>query len=535
MTLVTGAVLLAALTWGAEERLTTTTTDSETGLNHRSMAVDAAGRLHVVWAEQNGPRGNYQVMTRRRPAGGPWGAAELVVPFRPEGIGNLLGAKYPALVAGAGDSLHLVWHDYRHGGILNCEIYCKAAAAGAPWDTSAAAETRLTTTGHTETNGDNGYVPSLAAGRDGNLHVAWYDFRYDGNAAEILAKSRVAGGWDTAPGDAADANVSLTAGDSQFPDLAIDGRGGAHCVWQDDTGGNWRIYYAYRPPAAAAFEAPMALTTHGFAATTPVVAVDGPGRVTVAWADAREGSRRIRVRTRDLDGSWGPDRPASPAGFSADEPALAVDEFARTWLAWHDTRFGATNREVLVQAAAAGAAFDSTGAADERVSSAAGASGRPTLLAPGDGTLHVLYRDRRDGNNEIYHREATLPVPVGVPDDRPDGGTDARPGLAGRLRVAPNPVRDGARVWWEATRTPDGQPRGARTPDDRIPEGLVLDVIDAAGRRHGQVALTDGSPTWWRPLDGTGARLPAGTYWLRARPDGPGRLRAAATRVVVVQ
>ncbi|HEX7880334.1 MAG TPA: hypothetical protein VF720_13045, partial [Candidatus Eisenbacteria bacterium] len=154
-----GALLLATLLWGAEERLTTTTTDSETGLNHRTMAVDAFGTLHVVWAEQNGPRGNYQVMTCRRPAGGNWSVPALVVPFRPEGIGNLLGAKFPSLVAGPGDSLHLAWHDYRNGGILNCEIYVKSCAAGVPWDTSAATELRLTTSNHPETNGDNGYVP----------------------------------------------------------------------------------------------------------------------------------------------------------------------------------------------------------------------------------------------------------------------------------------------------------------------------------------------------------------------------------------
>ena len=184
-------------------------------------------------------RGNYQVMTRRRPAGGSWEDAALVVPFRPEGIGSLLGAKFPALVAGADDSLHLVWHDYRHGGILNCEIYYKSGVGSAPWDTNASAELRLTTTSHTESNGDNGYVPALGIDRDGDLHIAWYDFRYDGNAADILAKSRVNGGWDTTPGDAADANVSSSAGDSQFPDLAIDGIGNRHIVWQDDSAGNW--------------------------------------------------------------------------------------------------------------------------------------------------------------------------------------------------------------------------------------------------------------------------------------------------------
>ena len=54
----------------------------------------------------------------------------------------------------------------------------------------ATADVRLTTTSHPETNGDNGYVPVPAASAGGDLHVVWYDYRYDGNAGEILAKDR---------------------------------------------------------------------------------------------------------------------------------------------------------------------------------------------------------------------------------------------------------------------------------------------------------------------------------------------------------
>ncbi|MDZ4805378.1 MAG: hypothetical protein SGI90_11005 [Candidatus Eisenbacteria bacterium] len=503
LTLLSGAI------WGSEERLTSTTTDSETGLNQRTMAIDGTGGLHAVWAEQNGPRGNYQVMTRRRPSGGAWSAAELVVPFRPEGIGNLLGAKFPAIVSGPGDSLHLAWHDYRHGGILNCEVYYKTTPAGAAWDTSAAAERRLTTTSHPETNGDNGYVPALAMERNGNCHLAWYDFRFDGQAAEILTKSRIAGGWNTTPGDAADLNISMTGGDSQFPDMVVDGRGGLHVVWQDDTAGNWRVYYTHRPAGSVDFEPPIPLTTHGLAATVPVVVVDGPGRVTVAWVDAREGIRRLYARNREIDGTWTAERPASPAGFTADEPTLAVDEFARTWLAWHDNRFGVTNREIVIQCAAAGMPFDSTGAGDVRVSNGSGSSGRPTLQAPGDGTIHVLYRDRRDGNHEIYHREGTLVVPVGVPDGSPLP--------VGRLTAAPNPVREGTTLRWVGFSQVAGRP-------------VVADLFDVAGRRRTSLTLTPGESIHWQPVDETGRMLSAGSYWLRPRDGHPAPLQLVVVR-----
>jgi hypothetical protein len=503
-------VALAGAMWGPEERVTTTTTDSETGFGHHPMVVDAAGTLHLAWSEQDGVRGNYQVRLARRAPGGAWSAPELVVPFRPEGVGSLLGAKYPSLAVGPGDTIHVAWHDYRHGGIQNCEIYYKAAAATAAWDTSAASETRLTTTNHPETNGDNGYVPTLLADDDGTLHVTWYDFRFDGSAADIFTKSRRNGGWDTTPGDAADPRVAETPGDSQFPDAALDPWGGLHVVWQDDTAGNWRILYARRPFRAPEFEAPVALTEHAFAATSPVVAIDGTGRVVVAWADAREGSRRIRARYRESNGPWSPDRPASPPGFAADEPALAVDGFGRAWLAWHDTRYGATNREILVQCAAAGADFDSTGAADVRVSNATGNSTRPSLLSdPAGARLFVAWRDRRDGNHELYLREAVLAAPVGVPDEAP------RPPAA-LLAAWPNPFRDRVTIEWTDAPGAAGH--------DTTPRRF--DVFDAAGRRRATVALPPGASTLdWTARGEDGTTLPAGVYVLKPRgaPDAAPR------------
>ncbi len=254
-------------TWAGEERLTATTTDSETGLNHSALAVDGAGNVHVVWCEQNGPRGNYQVYTRRRVAGA-WQPAVLVVPFRPEGVGSLLGARFPSLVCDRHDTLHVAWHDYRVAGINNCEIFTKKCGATATWDTSAAAEIRLTTTDHAVTNGDNGYVPTLVADHYGTIHCAWYDFRLDGSHGDIYYKARVNGGWDVTPGDAADADISLTAGDSQFPALALDDTDALHCAWQDDTSGLNRILYTRRDPVTTLWAPPTPLSAGAQAAVS---------------------------------------------------------------------------------------------------------------------------------------------------------------------------------------------------------------------------------------------------------------------------
>lgn len=514
-TLVTVILLSLALpataggvTWGAEERLTTTSTDSETGLNHTPLARDAAGRLHVVWAEQDGVRGNYQVYTRRR-VGGTWATPALVVPVRLEAIGSLLGAKFPSIVRGPGDTLHVAWHDYRNGGIDNCEIYAKSCPAAAPWDTSVAAEIRLTTTSHPESGGDNGLVPTLAADRYGTLHLAWYDFRYNGEAGEILYKARLNGAWDTTPGDAADLNVSMTAGDSQFPALAVDNWGNAHLAWQDDN----RILYAVRNGLTGAVSAPELLSTAAAPAVTPALAVDGTGRLYAAWVDSRDGSRRIYARQKPFGGAWTPERPATPAGFNADEPALAIDRYAGVHLAWHDTRVSALNREIFVQAALPGAEWDSTAADDVRISNGSGNSTRPSLHADEEGHLYVVWKDRRDGNNEIYFREGTVPAPVS------DAGESRGDGFIASFRTALNPFRTGTTFQWRAGAADIGPRR--------------VTIADVAGHLIRSEVLSGSEESWtWDGRDDHERSVVSGVYYVTLAPAGG---RASTIAVVKVR
>ncbi len=501
--------LLMTFTWVApasaatEVRLTSTSTDSETGLNHTPLCLDSQNRLHFVWAEQDGPRGNYQIHERVR-VNDQWQPSTLVVPYRAEFPGSLLGVKFPSLVRGAGDTLHLAWHDYRIDGINNAEIFYKKTCDNAPWDSSIVSEVRLTTSNHPETNGDNSYVPTLYADRSGVVHLAWYDFRFDGSAAEILYKVRRGGAWDTTPGDAPDLNVSNTAGDSQFPAMVVDVWGRVHVAWQDDSSGNHRILYSIRTMDNGPFAAPEAVTTHAQAAVAPAMTVDGTGRVTLAWVDARDGSRRIYTRRREWNGVWSPERAATPNGYNADEPALAADEFGQVHLAWHDTRISALNREVFLQSAPAGADFDATGARDVRVSNGTGSSTRPSLLADPGGWLYVVWKDRRDGNNEIYFSEFALSSPVAV------GEEGLAAGRTLRLAAGPNPFRTSTTVFLPAS------PRG--TFDTGLPV-TPLRIVTAAGRLV-RAADVSGDRYEWDGRDERGAVVPPGVYFIGVPRDG---------------
>jgi hypothetical protein len=496
--------------WGAEERVTATATDSETGLSHNPLAVDSRGDLHVVWAEQDGPSANYQIWSARRRQL-EWDAPQRAVAYLVSYPGSGVGAKYPSLVIDAEDTLHVAWHDYRIGGIQNVEIFTKSRGIDAAWDTTGGSDVRLTHSAHPETNGDNSYLPTLVQDPGGELIVAWYDYRFDGNNAEILAKAREGGAWDTTPGDAADTRLSATSGNSVDPAVAVDSAGGVHVVWAEPapTGA---VLVATRDATTKAWAAAETVSTGGTATGSPAACVASNGALVVAWVDTRYGGQAIVARERPVGGAWGAESRVSPLGANAAEPALAAGPDGRVHAAWHDTRVSLLNREIFLQSRASGG-WDSSGASDTRVSNAGGHSTRPSIVVDAAAGLHVVWKDRRDGNNEIYYRRWTDPVLTRVGD-----APRTAPAGAIALRAAPNPAHAGTTLWLA------------------LGAGGSLDVraFDAAGREvralfRGVVAAGERALAW-DARDGAGHALPAGVYFVRAAaPSG-----AATTRVLLL-
>ena len=478
----------AASNWGPEERLTTNATVAETGLNHGALAADSQGRITAAWAEQDGPDQNFQIYTRTTQTDGTWGPAQLAVAYSPAYAGAGLGAKFPALAVLPGDTLSMVWHDYRVDGIQNAELFTKVRTPGLAWGDSTT-EVRLTTSLHPETNGDNSYMPNVALGPDGDLHVAWYDYRFDPDRAEILFKSRVNGIWNTTAGDAPDTNRSQSPGESHFPALAAGPGGTLHLAWRDNTGGTFQIVYRSRSPQGAWSPADT-LSPPGIAASGAALAAAADGRAVAVWSDARYGAQTVFLREREND-AWGPTRQVSPSASGAEEAAVQIDALLRVHVVWQDGRISAFNRELFYQSRLFGEAWDATGGSDTQLSNAAGASTRPTLLVGPANRLTVLWQDARHGPTEIYARRQA--AATGVPDT-------PRTGI---LTAGANPFH-GAVTW----NLPAGYPRSARAV-----------IYNAQGRRV-RVLPHFGLTPRWDGTTQTGTPAAPGLYLVEVRaPD----------------
>ena len=198
-------------TWSANRRLTWTDGES---LN---PAVDSGESLHVLWEDEL--PGNYEIYSKRSTDGGTsWEAAKRLT-------WTTAGSFGPAVATGSGSQVFAAWSDDATG---NDEIYYRRSTdGGGTWN----AASRLTwTTGGT-------FVPTIAMDSSDQVHISWHDDTAGNN--EIYYRMSTDGGttWG--------ASVRLTklTGQSEYPAMAVDPSDVIHIVWQDNTPGNYEIYY----------------------------------------------------------------------------------------------------------------------------------------------------------------------------------------------------------------------------------------------------------------------------------------------------
>jgi len=182
----------------------------------RQPAIAVAGDLvHVVW--DDGRHGlNAEIYYRRSTDGGATWQSETR-------FTDASGSSFNGVVAATGQHAYAAWDDDRDG---NWEIYCKRSTdAGANWS----ADTRLTN------NIADSYFASIAAA--GNcVHITWEDAR-DVNLEEYHKRSADYGQtWSD------DTRLTNSTGHSSYNTVAVSGTA-VHVLWHDNREGNWEIYY----------------------------------------------------------------------------------------------------------------------------------------------------------------------------------------------------------------------------------------------------------------------------------------------------
>ncbi len=190
---------------------------------------------------------------------------------------------------------------------------------------------------------------SIAASRDGVVHLVWVDTR--SGTQQIWTKRYVPGsGWT------ADEQLVFSPSSSSAPSITADYNNHMHLVWVDTRGGNSDVFYKEYVPGVGWGAIDTQVTLNASSQIQPYVDADPRGNVYAVWTDLRNGSSNpdIYYDTRK-GGAWVGNTSLVGAGTDTTNsvqrfPGIVHDDFGTAYVAWSDERLPASigkNRDVF--------------------------------------------------------------------------------------------------------------------------------------------------------------------------------------------
>ena len=210
---------------------------------------------------------------------------------------------FHSLQAARGDTVYVAWLDGRDG--KSATYLTRSTDGGRHW----APNVRVNAGGES--------CPccrtAVAAGRGDTVYAAWRQVGA-GNVREVVVARSADGGRRWAPAVRAQRDGWVIAGCPHAgPSLAVDGAGRVHVAWWSGKEGAAGAFYARSGDGGQAFDAPVPLGVAAFSRPAHVqLALAGDGRVVAVWDDGTVKVPRVLVRvSRDAGVSFAPAAVAS--------------------------------------------------------------------------------------------------------------------------------------------------------------------------------------------------------------------------------
>lgn len=415
---ITGTLLLSPTgsnaQWQADVRLTNEPAYSWTTDNNAWCIASSDKVVHVVWFDLR-DNGNSEIYYRRSAdAGETWGEEIRLT-------NNSDMSRFPS-VAVSGSVVHVVWEDNRDG---NPEIYYKRSTdAGITWE----ADVRLT-------NNSAISAEASVAVSGSNVHVVWTDDR-DGDY-EIYYKSSTDGGltWG------ADTRLTNHTAYSRMPSVAVSGSL-VHVVWADrlDRESYDEVYYKCSTDGGITWGTDTRLTNNSdyFSSWLASVSASGPV-VHVVFTGNRDGDTEIYYkRSTDSGLNWSAViRLTNNTGFSESPSVIASVQAVH--IVWADSRDG--NYEIYYKRSTDGGV---NWGSDTRLTDGSDQSVNSSVTVSGS-VVHVVWKDLRDGNWEIYYKRD--------PTGNINGITNINSQIQKEFSILqnyPNPFNKSTVIHWES-------------------------------------------------------------------------------------
>jgi len=354
--------------WQTDIRMTNAPDTSKTSLINARCLAASGNLIHIVWYDTRD--GNYEIYYKRSIDGGQsWGSDIRLTT-------NEFTSYNPA-IALSGSIIHVVWYDNRDG---NYQLFYKRSFDnGATWEAERNISSSIGRSGH----------PSITvSGSD--VHLVWWDNR-DANFEIYYMKS-----IDNGNTYSAETRLTNNAGESVMPGVAISGNY-VHVSWYDSTDGNWEIYYKRSADGGLTWGNNIRLTNNSAQSRFPSIAASG-AYVHIAFFDNRNGVDQVFYKRSTNNGtSWASDVKMMKSNYYAAYPSLAVSgsDVHVLWNQYYTNGYDIQYSKSVNN----GGKWSN----DSRVTNADGYSSVVSAAVSGS-NLHIIWRDTRDGNNEIYYK-----------------------------------------------------------------------------------------------------------------------------------
>ncbi|UCE37654.1 MAG: BNR-4 repeat-containing protein [Thermoplasmata archaeon] len=307
----------------------------------------------------------------------------------------------PSIVVGPNGNIYIAWEDYRN---THGDIFfANSTDGGATWSNP---NKKINTDATTEDQ----MAPSLAVNATGTLFIAWEDNRA-GNADIYFANSTDGGAtWGST-------NLPVNTDGGPFPQekpvIAVDSNGVVYAVWHDARSGtNWDIYSAYSSDGGATWNHPNVEvsndTTNSFQ-LNPTIAVDSNGIIYSAWEDQRDGDSDIYF-AKSEDGGMTWSKPNKRVNTYATDnesynPSIAVDSNDNVYLVWEDNRDG--NLDIYF--ARSSDKGETWPYPNVKINTDVGTRSQwvPDITVDSTGTIHVAWGDYRNDNFDIFYANSS--------------------------------------------------------------------------------------------------------------------------------
>jgi hypothetical protein len=242
--------------------------------------------------------------------------------------------------------------------------------------------------------------PSISIDSNNTIHVVWTDFTPDteGEKADIYYKRSADGGatWS------ATRWLTWNSGDSSNTSIDIDSNNTIHVVWQDNTPGNYEIYYKRSADGGATWSAAKRLTWTSGRSMEPAIGIESNNTIHLVWSDDTPGNEEIYYK-RSTDGgiTWSASKRLTWDYSYSYEAAIAIDSSNTIHAVWRNS--SSPNAIYYERSADGGATWGSI----KRLTWSSVGSISPAIAIDSSNSIHIVWMDYAPGYPQIYYKKST--------------------------------------------------------------------------------------------------------------------------------